>query len=159
MLIVRHRTDGFLSRVTLVSRRLRSEAGRRLARHGVHAGQEFVLACLWDSDGLTPGEIATRVSVEAPTVTRAVRRMTDAGLVRVAGDEEDGRRVRVWLTHRGSALREVVPDVVDGLEADALALLSEAERGQLLDMLARVEKALDGPASGSGSPNAEPFSD
>ncbi|WP_197320113.1 MarR family winged helix-turn-helix transcriptional regulator [Saccharomonospora sp. NB11] len=142
MLLVRHRTDSFLARMTLVSRRLRSEAGRRLAQHGVHAGQESVLACLWERDGLTPTEIATRVSVEAPTVTRAVRRMTDAGLVRVDSDDEDGRRVRVWLTRRGRALREVVPDVVDRLEADALTLLSEAERVRLLDMLARVEKAL-----------------
>lgn len=142
MLDVRQRTDGFLSRINLVSRRLRSEAQRRLVRHGVHSGQESILGCLWERDGLTPGEIAARISVEAPTVTRAVRRMTDAGLVRVDADREDGRRVRVWLTRRGDALRRTVPEVTRGLEADALTLLSEDERVQLLDMLDRIDRAL-----------------
>ncbi len=142
MLDVRQRTDGFLSRINLVSRRLRSEAQRRLVRHGVHSGQEFILGCLWERDGLTPGEIAARISVEAPTVTRAVRRMTDAGLVRVDADREDGRRVRVWLTRKGDALRRAVPEVTRDLEADALTLLSEDERVQLLDMLDRIDRAL-----------------
>ncbi|EIE99039.1 MarR family winged helix-turn-helix transcriptional regulator [Saccharomonospora glauca] len=142
MLDVRQRTNGFLARINLVSRRLRSEAQRRLARHGVHSGQEFILGCLWERDGLTPSEIATRISVEAPTVTRAVRRMTDAGLVRVDADREDGRRVRVWLTRKGETLRRAVPEVTRNLEADALALLSEDERIQLLDMLDRIERAL-----------------
>ncbi|EHR61236.1 MarR family winged helix-turn-helix transcriptional regulator [Saccharomonospora cyanea] len=142
MLDVRQRTDGFLSRINLVSRRLRSEAQRRLVRHGVHSGQEFILGCLWERDGLTPGEIAARISVEAPTVTRAVRRMTDAGLVRVEADREDGRRVRVWLTRKGDALRRAVPEVTRALEADALTLLSEDERIQLLDMLDRIDRAL-----------------
>ncbi len=142
MLDVRQRTDGFLPRINLVSRRLRSEAQRRLVRHGVHSGQEFILGCLWERDGLTPGEIAARISVEAPTVTRAVRRMTDAGLVRVDADREDGRRVRVWLTRKGDALRRTIPEVTRGLESDALTLLSEDERIQLLDMLDRIDRAL-----------------
>ncbi|MEY7970794.1 MarR family winged helix-turn-helix transcriptional regulator [Saccharomonospora xinjiangensis] len=142
MLNVRQRTDGLVFRINLVSRRLRGEAQRRLLPHGVHSGQESILGCLWERDGLTPGEIAARISVEAPTVTRAVRRMTDAGLVRVDGDRDDGRRVRVWLTARGATLRHAVDEVTRNLEADALANLSGEERTQLLDLLGRIETAL-----------------
>ena len=33
------------------------------ARHGVHEGQQFVLRCLWQEDGLSPGEIARRLGL------------------------------------------------------------------------------------------------
>jgi DNA-binding MarR family transcriptional regulator len=135
--------DLFLSRISLVSRRLKSEAQRRLAQHGVHSGQQFILNCLWQRDGITPGEIASIINVEAPTVTRAVQRMTTAGLLRVDADHKDGRRVRVWLTNRGDKLRDVVPAITHGLEEDALSLLSPAERDALNDMLERIGKALD----------------
>lgn len=126
-----------------MSRRLKSAAQRRLARHGVHSGQQFILGCLWEQDGLTPGEIASLTNVEAPTVTRAVRRMVSSGLLRVDPDQRDGRRVRVWLTGKGDRLRTVIPALTLGLEDDALALLSPAERKTLGDLLDRVAKALD----------------
>jgi MarR family transcriptional regulator, organic hydroperoxide resistance regulator len=135
--------DIFLARIAVVSRRLKSEAQRRLARHGVHSGQQFVLGCLWERDGLTPSEIAAMINVEAPTVTRAVQRMVTSGLLRVDADERDGRRVRVWLTREGDRLRKVVPAITRGLEDDALALLSPAERETLIDLLERIGKALD----------------
>ena len=134
--------DEFLARISLVSRRLKSEAQRRLARHGVHSGQQFILGCLWERDGITPGEIASIINVEAPTVTRAVQRMTTAGLVRVDADAEDGRRVRVWLTPEGDRLRTIIPSITHRLEEDALSALSERERVALNDMLDRIGRAL-----------------
>lgn len=148
--------DVFLSRIALVSRRLKSEAQRRLAQHGVHSGQQFVLGCLWERDGLTPGEIATAINVEAPTVTRAVRRMVSSGLLRVAGDQRDGRRVRVWLTPKGDELRHVVPAITRGLEEDALALLSPEERATLDSLLERIGKALDYGEDDENPPDEEP---
>jgi len=134
--------DEFLARISLVSRRLKSEAQRRLARHGVHSGQQFILGCLWERDGITPGEIASIINVEAPTVTRAVQRMTTAGLVRVDADAEDGRRVRVWLTPEGDRLRTIIPSITHRLEEDALSALSERDRVALNDMLDRIGRAL-----------------
>ncbi|WFE56496.1 MarR family winged helix-turn-helix transcriptional regulator [Micromonospora sp. WMMD712] len=148
--------DVFLSRIALVSRRLKSEAQRRLAQHGVHSGQQFVLGRLWERDGLTPGEIAAAINVEAPTVTRAIQRMVASGLLRVAGDQRDGRRVRVWLTPRGDQLRNVVPAITRGLEEDALALLSEQEQKTLDSLLERIGRALDHGDSGENLPDEEP---
>jgi hypothetical protein len=47
---------------------------RRLAAHGVHAGQEYLLEALWQEDGLTIGELASRLGVEVPTVVRTAQR-------------------------------------------------------------------------------------
>lgn len=132
----------FSARFMRVSRLFKSETERRLRKHGVHAGQEFVLACLWEEDGLAPGELARRIGVEAGTVTRALRRMTASGLVRRDRDDRDARRVRVWLTERGKALRTVVPDVTRRIEADAVARLSTRELATLVALLERVHDAL-----------------
>lgn len=135
--------DAFLTQISLVSRKLKSEAQRRLLQHGVHAGQQFILGCLWDEDGLTPGELAARIQVEKPTITRAVQRMTTAGLIRCGSDERDRRRIRVWLTPKGDRLRHDLPRVMGELQDDALALLNEDEKGALVELLAQVNRALE----------------
>jgi DNA-binding MarR family transcriptional regulator len=45
--------------------------GEAFGSHGVRAGQQFILRTLWDEDGLTPGEIARRLGLPTPTVTKA----------------------------------------------------------------------------------------
>src|SRR5438552_17977236 len=52
------------------------------SRHGVHEGQQFILRQLWAEDGQTPGEIARRLGLATPTVTRAATRTEAAGLPR-----------------------------------------------------------------------------
>src|SRR5580693_6439006 len=75
------------------------------SRHGVHEGQQFVLRSLWAEDGLTPGEVARRLGLATPTVTRATTRMEAAGLLRREPHPSDGRMVKLRLTSRGGAWR------------------------------------------------------
>src|ERR1700745_1227664 len=62
------------------------------SRHGVHQGQQFILRQLWAEDGQTPGEMARRLGLATPTVTRAATRMEAAGLLRREA-HPGGRRV------------------------------------------------------------------
>jgi len=135
--------DTFLTQISVVSRRIKSEAERRLTKHGVHAGQQFILECLWRENGLTPGEIAQRIKVEAPTVSRAIQRMEAAGLVVVGADDNDGRRLRIWITRRAAALKKILPDVLSQLEVDALQALSPEEQQEFLRMLTVVAQTLN----------------
>src|SRR5580692_7637247 len=66
------------------------EPATAFARHGVHEGQQFVLRSLWAEDGLTPGEVARRLGLATPTVTRATTRMEAAGLLRREPHPSDG---------------------------------------------------------------------
>ncbi len=127
----------------MVSRYVKSEAQRRLMAHGVHAGQQFILECLWQRDGLSPGEVAAQIHVEAPTVTRALQRMTASGLVQLNDDARDGRKVRIWLTPRGEQLRHVVPQAMADLQREALAPLSVEEQLQLVELLRQVGTAVE----------------
>src|SRR5258708_12021672 len=98
------------------------------SRHGVHEGQQFVLRSLWAEDGLTPGEVARRLGLATPTVTRATTRMEAAGLLRREPHPGDRRLVRLLLTEQGRSLEHVIAAETDKVTERALATFGPAER-------------------------------
>lgn len=128
--------------IAQVGMRHRALAARLLAEAGVHPGQEFLLAHLWEHDGLAQGDIAARVGVEAPTISRMVQRMERVGLVERRPDPCDGRIQRVWLTQQGRAARPQVEQAWTALEAATLDSLDDNERAALVGLLGRVRSNL-----------------
>jgi DNA-binding MarR family transcriptional regulator len=113
-------------------------------RHGVRDGQQFLLMTLWGDDGLTPGELARRLGLATPTVTRAAIRMEAAGLVTRVPDTHDRRLVRIHLTSRGRDLQDVLDKEMHDLSERALAGLTATERATLLAVLRRIQRNLSG---------------
>ncbi|HYY82469.1 MAG TPA: MarR family transcriptional regulator [Actinomycetes bacterium] len=109
-------------------------------RHGVRAGQQFILRCLWDEDGLTPGQIARRLGLATPTVTKATTRMEAAGLLTRRPHPTDARLVRLHLTDRGRALERVIDQEMRGLSERALATLKPAERAAFVRYLTELRR-------------------
>ena len=126
-----------------LSRAMKARVDAALSEHGVRVGQHFVLEQLWREDGLTPGELAKRIGVETPTVTRAVQRMEAADLAKREPDPEDARLVRVRLTERGKELEGVVPGIMGRVWDGALEGFSEEEKAQLRQLMERVRSNLD----------------
>ena len=115
---------------------------QEFARYGLRAGQQFILRCLWEEDGLTPGEIARRLDLAVPTVTKATARMEAAGLLVRRPDADDRRLVRLHLTQRGAALRNKIDRASQRLSERALASLSASECDQLVRMLEEIRHNL-----------------
>jgi DNA-binding MarR family transcriptional regulator len=101
------------------------------ARHGVQ------------EDGLSPGEVARRLSLATPTVTRATTRMEAAGLLRREPHPGDRRMVRLWLTDRGRALEKDIDDEIRLLSERALASFTESERAWLISALEQLRRNLN----------------
>lgn len=112
------------------------------SQHGVHAGQQYVLMALWETDGLTPGEVAKRLGIATPTVTRTTARMAAAGLLRREPHPSDRRLVRLTLTEKGRALEETIGLEMQQLNERALAGISAAERAALIEALRKVRANL-----------------
>jgi DNA-binding MarR family transcriptional regulator len=128
---------------------VRAVAEAAMQRHGLHLGQNHLLAVLWERDGRTPGEIAAAVSVTTPAVVKMATRMAEAGLISRRRDDRDNRLVRLWLTDEGRALQEPIEAERRYIEAKVTEQLTATEREQLLTALAKVYRSagelLQGP--------------
>jgi DNA-binding MarR family transcriptional regulator len=125
-----------------VCRAHRASVGGLLAGLGLHVGQEMVLLELWKEDGLKGGELAERLGVEPPTITRMLRRMERCGFVERRPDPADARSFRVHLTDKGRALEGPVTRIWEEVEEKTLQDISPEETLVLRRLLARVRKNL-----------------
>lgn len=128
--------------VTYLAKAFRRVLTERLAAHGASIGQWAVLMFLWARDGQSQGELSRQVAIEDATMVRTIDRMERDGLVRRVRDSRDRRRINIFLTHKGLALRDsLVPCAIAGNEA-AMQPFTDAEREQLSDLLRRMSAAL-----------------
>jgi MarR family transcriptional regulator, organic hydroperoxide resistance regulator len=123
-----------------VVRVVRSRMDRALQRCGLRLGQYQVLRHLWEDDGLTPREIADRLTVEMPTVTRTVQRMVRDGLVERHAHPDDARSVRIYLTKRGLDLRLELAETVAEQTERAMRGFSPEERATFVRMLELISE-------------------
>jgi DNA-binding MarR family transcriptional regulator len=137
------RSDDFQTAFWSVKHALAQASAIAFVRHGIYEGQQYVLRTLWREDGLTPGEVARRLGLATPTVTRATTRMAAAGLLRREPHPKDRRMVRLWLTDRGRGLERVIDDETRQLSERALASFTEAERAWLTSALVQIHRNLD----------------
>jgi len=141
----------FLDLHSQTTKVLRALSDAAMRRHGLHLGQNYVLAVLWDRDGRTPGEVAAALHVTTPTVVKMATRMATAGLLTRRRDDRDNRLVRLWLTDAGRALQKPIEAERRLIEETVTADLTKTERTQLLRALAKVHRSatalLDGDAA------------
>ncbi len=122
-----------LSRTTLAA---------RLLAHGFYAGQEQIMLALDREDGQTPGQLAARLGVRPPTVTKTIGRLQAQGYVAKRSNEIDARQANIFLTETGrNAIRDI-EKAVRKTDRLAFAGFDKDERRMLFDLLARVEANL-----------------
>jgi MarR family transcriptional regulator for hemolysin len=131
-----------LTLFTRAHKLLRAEADEAMSRHGVRVGQNLVLAVLWETDGLTPGELAARLRLTTPTIVNTATRMEEAGLLTRMRDPADGRLVRLYLTERARAAQHPVEEERRRLEERAMATLTDEERRHLRTALVKIIEEL-----------------
>jgi DNA-binding MarR family transcriptional regulator len=121
----------------------RGNVGEYLAEVGLHAGQEMVLIELFEQDGLRGGDLAERLGVEPPTVTKMLRRLEKCGLVERRRDSRDARSFRVYLTGEGRSLEEPLARCWENVEERTFAGMSIGERQTFRRLLAKVRSNID----------------
>ncbi len=128
-----------IARVALIHRTRVSEY---LAKHNLYVGQEMLLKCLWNQDGLSQREIAELMGIQAATATRMVIRMERSGLVNRKTDAEDQRVSQVYLTDLGRSLQSAVEEGWMAIEKEILEGFSLEERLLLRRYLEQLYKNL-----------------
>lgn len=105
----------------------------RLAEHNVSFGHWVFLRILWESDGLTQRDLSERAGLMDPTTFAAVVAMERLGYVERRKQPDSRKKVYVFLTASGKALRkklvplaeEVNAVAVRGAEPEAVAAARE----------------------------------
>jgi MarR family transcriptional regulator, organic hydroperoxide resistance regulator len=76
-----------------------------LEKLGLTYPQYLAMLVLWESDGLTVKEIASRLALDSATMTPLLKRLEAQGYVERTRGTEDERQVHIRLTETGRALK------------------------------------------------------
>ncbi|MGW2523434.1 MarR family winged helix-turn-helix transcriptional regulator [Streptomyces sp. NPDC001617] len=130
-----------LTRITYLSTRARQH-DRLMALAGVPLDRAAValLRQIADSEPLRPGELATRLGVEASHVTRTVQQLQKSGFVTRVPDPDDRRAQRIELTEAG---RQAIHRVRDAGARGMQLALSEWTPEELRQLATLFHRMVD----------------
>lgn len=134
--------------ITQAARSMRTALSRNLLEEGLYAGQDGVMRALAEEDGLTPGNLAQRLGVKAPTMTRTIGRMEAQGFVSRRADGTDQRLTKVYLTEAGRGSLEKISVSVGACNSQALSGFSGKQMRTLLKLLKAIDENLKGGDAG-----------
>ena len=105
---------------------------------GLHSGQVFVMMELWKSDGQRQIDLAARLKLSAPTVNKMLGGLLENDFVTRARYEDDARSTRIFLTQKGTQVREALEQAWEDLEEQTLSGLTETEALMLKQLLQKL---------------------
>ena len=129
----------------------RFRTAQRLKELGLFPGQERVLYALMDEQAQTMGELAARLQVRPPTVSKTIARLSLQGLVERRGAQHDARVVRVALTERGRERALRMGELWASIEAEMVEKLDGKARRRFRRALKRVTRSLSDAIGGEAA--------
>lgn len=103
--------------------------------------QYTVMLALWESDGLSLAELATKLHTNPPSLTPVIRRLAERDLITRQRDTNDERRLTIRLTSAGAAMREAAAEIPS--EMLCRVGLDAQEGADLIALLSRIRATLD----------------
>jgi len=111
---------------------------------GLTYPQYLAMMVLWEKDGLTVGDVSTRLLTDPGSLTPLLKRLEAEGLLSRTRSKEDERVVRLYLTEQGHALREkakTVPGCILGASGMTVEQL-QAMQAELLKLRGNLHDSL-----------------
>ena len=131
-----------MSRLQSAARLSRTALAARLLAHGFYAGQDQIMLALDREDGQTPGQLAGRLGVRPPTITKTINRLQAQGFLDKRPSEADARQAHIYLTDTGRDAIKSIEKSVRKTEKQALKGLDKKEQKVLAKLLGRIEANL-----------------
>ena len=133
--------------IVLVARRWRSLIDERLRPIQQSSARMEALAAIMNSrTGEAQVDIASRLRIEGPTMTRMIDSLSRDGLVERQPSAADRRIKNIQVTEEGSQALDAILEVVTDMRTRLLAGMSEEDKieltGQLNMMLERLDAGL-----------------
>jgi MarR family transcriptional regulator, organic hydroperoxide resistance regulator len=110
----------------------------RLTEHAVSFGHWTFLRILWENDGITQRDLSERAGLMEPTTFSALKAMEKLGYVTRRQLPDSRRKVYVFLTPKGRALRAKLVPLAEDVNAVALAGASKQAIALTRELLLRM---------------------
>ncbi|RJG43961.1 MULTISPECIES: MarR family transcriptional regulator [unclassified Mesorhizobium] len=136
-----------MSRLHSAARLARTALASRLLAHGFYAGQDQIMLSLDHEDGQTPGQLATRLGVRPPTITKTINRLQAQGFLEKRASEADARQAHIFLTETGRDTIRAIEKSVRKTEKQAFRGLEKKDQKALAKLLSRIEANLSDAAT------------
>ena len=121
------------------ARAYRVRSAKLLARVGLYPGQDALLKLLDQHGRMTMGEAAAALSIQPPTVSKMVNRLSAAGLVRTEVMDKDRRKIAISMTAAAQEKIDEIEAIWRELELEAL---DQVEPQQLKTQLSAIARNL-----------------
>lgn len=109
--------------------KINQRARALLLPHGVTPTQYALLSILWDEDGKSGTELASRLILDSAAMTGLVDRSVTLDLVKRVADTNDRRVSRIWLTQHGRRLKSPLSKVIRTLNEEVSITLGPKTAG------------------------------
>jgi DNA-binding MarR family transcriptional regulator len=116
--------------------------GRLLRPLHVSAAGGLVLGILRDRGRMSPSELGEHLLVTRATVTGVVDSLEHRGFVRRSANPADRRSLLVEITPEGLAVLKELRTLIHGQERAWMAVLSEDELRNYIDLLHRIQDSV-----------------
>ena len=93
-------------------------------------------------DGQTLSQLAERLEVQPPTITKMVQRMEVSGIIKREASQEDNRVSHVFLTNKGKNLQAKIEKVWEQVEREFVLGMSREEKLVFQKLLIKAKESL-----------------
>jgi len=101
-----------------------------------------VLAAIADSDKPSQQDVAAALGIDRATLVTLADDLEAQRLIRRDRSDSDRRAYALTLTSKGATILERADTLMDECEAEFTGVLTQAERAQLAELLARLFSAV-----------------
>lgn len=121
-----------------VQMKITQHLSNRLEEHDIRPAQFTALSIIEQSPGLMQADLAKALAIEPPQAVLMINKLEERGLAMRVRSNPDKRSYGLFLSKAGELLLKQLKEVVRQSDRESTASLTDAEREQLLQLLAKL---------------------
>lgn len=121
---------------------------REMAKKNATPPEAFCLSLVAREDGMSQRDLAARLHLSRPWITRLLQTLEKSGAVVRRVDEQDQRLTRVFITESGRERERELRGVMSVYMARTIETLSDDEKDQLSDLLDKMNAGISDDLGG-----------
>lgn len=133
----------FLERTWRVNHAMQRVSNRMARDLGLTGPQRLVVRCIGKYPGIPAGQVASILHLDRGTISSALKRLDERGLIKRRADPNDGRRVTLGLTEDGRAFDRPMEHTIEATVEHLLRAISKDDLAVTARVLGAMADALE----------------